>query len=55
MLHGGFHVTSSPEECIGERCELLHTVNLMDIDIDLGDVMPAADVISHLEGIGQDE
>jgi maleamate amidohydrolase len=43
-----------PEECVGERCELLHSVNLMDIDIDLGDVMPAADVIRHLEGIGQD-
>ena len=40
-----------PEECVGERCELLHSVNLMDIDIDLGDVMPAADVIDHLKEI----
>jgi len=39
-----------PQECIGERCELLHSVNLMDIDIDLGDVMPADEVIAHLSG-----
>lgn len=37
-----------PEEAVGERCEIMHEVNLLDIDIDLGDVMPAADVISHL-------
>ena len=37
-----------PEACVGERCELLHLVNLMDIDIDLGDVMPDDDVIAHL-------
>lgn len=40
-----------PEEAVGERCELFHAVNLLDIDIDLGDVMPAADVISHLRGL----
>ena len=37
-----------PEECVGERCELLHLVNLLDIDIDLGDVMPLDQVIDHL-------
>lgn len=37
-----------PEEAVGERCELFHAVNLLDIDIDLGDVMPLADVIGHL-------
>ena len=30
-----------PREAVGERCELMHEVNLLDIDIDLGDVMPA--------------
>ena len=37
-----------PNEAVGERCELLHEVNLLDIDLDLGDVMPAAEVIGHL-------
>ena len=37
-----------PQEAVGERCELMHEVNLLDIDIDLGDVMPVDDVISHL-------
>lgn len=37
-----------PEEAVGERCELFHAVNLLDIDIDLGDVMPTADVVAHL-------
>jgi maleamate amidohydrolase len=37
-----------PKEAVGERCELLHEVNLLDIDLDLGDVMPAAEVIGHL-------
>mgnify|MGYP003306637824 CR=1 FL=1 len=40
-----------PEEAVGERCELLHTVNLLDIDIDLGDVMPADDVIAQLASL----
>ena len=38
-----------PREAVGERCEIMHEVNLLDIDIDLGDVMPAADVINHLQ------
>ena len=41
-----------PEEAVGERCELLHTVNLFDIDVDLGDVMPADEVIAYLNGVG---
>ena len=40
-----------PRECIGERCEIMHEVNLLDIDIDLGDVMPLEDVVNHLKGI----
>ena len=42
-----------PAEAVGERCEIMHAVNLLDIDIDLGDVMPADDVIKHLQGIGK--
>ena len=38
-----------PKEAVGERCEIMHEVNLLDIDIDLGDVMPIHDVIAHLD------
>jgi nicotinamidase-related amidase len=37
-----------PKEAVGERCELFHEVNLLDIDIDLGDVVPAAEVDTYL-------
>lgn len=40
-----FHVIV-PREAVGERCEIMHEVNLLDIDIDLGDVMPLTDVIA---------
>jgi nicotinamidase-related amidase len=40
-----------PREAVGERCELLHEVNLLDIDIDLGDVLPVAEVVAHLSGV----
>ena len=26
-----------PREAVGERCQIMHMVNLLDIDIDLGD------------------
>jgi nicotinamidase-related amidase len=35
-----------PRECVGERCELFHHVSLLDIDIDLADVMPLAEVLA---------
>jgi nicotinamidase-related amidase len=35
-------------EAVGERCELMHHVFLLDIDIDLGDVEPADDVVRYL-------
>lgn len=38
-----------PREAVGERCQIMHMVNLLDIDIDLGDVMPMQEVIDHLE------
>ena len=37
-----------PREAVGERCEIMHEVNLLDIDIDLGDVMPVEEVIAKL-------
>ncbi|MDP6443059.1 MAG: isochorismatase family protein [Pirellulaceae bacterium] len=39
-----------PREAVGERCELMHLVNLLDIDIDLGDVMPVAAVAGAIRG-----
>jgi len=40
-----------PQEAVGERCEIMHEVNLLDIDIDLADVTPVAEVVQHLESI----
>jgi nicotinamidase-related amidase len=37
-----------PREAVGERCELIHEVNLLDIELDLGDVVPVDDVIKYL-------
>jgi nicotinamidase-related amidase len=37
-----------PREAVGERCELFHEVNLLDIDIDLGDVTPVDEVTAAL-------
>ena len=41
-----------PREAVGERCELLHEVNLLDIDVDLGDVTPVDDVLAALAALG---
>jgi nicotinamidase-related amidase len=41
-----------PREAVGERCELFHEVSLLDIDIDLGDVMPVDEVVARLRGAG---
>ena len=38
-----------PREAVGERCELMHEVNLLDIDIDLGDVMPVCEVVQQIQ------
>lgn len=40
-----------PERSVGERCEIMHLVNLLDIDIDLGDVVPDEEVIAYLEAL----
>ena len=41
-----------PREAVGERCELMHEVFLLDIAIDLGDVLPTDHVVSYLHQIG---
>lgn len=42
-----------PREAVGERCEVMHLVNLLDIDIDLGDVEPIDDVIAQIARRGR--
>jgi nicotinamidase-related amidase len=37
-----------PREAVGERCEIMHEVNLLDIELDLGDVLPADEVVNYL-------
>ncbi len=37
-----------PREAVGERCELMHEVFLLDIDIDLADVTDVDDVVLQL-------
>jgi len=37
-----------PREAVGERCELMHEVNLLDIELDLGDVLPVGEVLDYL-------
>jgi len=44
----GYHVTIS-EECVFDRSELSHKVNLFDMHHKYADVMVLADIISHLE------
>ena len=38
-----------PRQAVGERCELFHEVNLLDIDMELGDVMPTDEVVDYLQ------
>ncbi len=37
-----------PVECVADRSETSHQVNLFDIDMKYGDVLPLADVLAHL-------
>jgi nicotinamidase-related amidase len=43
-----------PREAVGERCELFHEASLLDIDLDLGDVMPVDEVVGCLGRIERD-
>ena len=40
-----------PREAVGERCELMHEVFLLDIDIDLADVLPVSEVVGRLQAV----
>lgn len=45
-----FHVIV-PREAVGDRCEIMHEVNLLDIEIDVGDVVPVDEVIDYLRSV----
>ena len=47
-LQHGYRVVV-PREAVGDRNLAAHEANLYDIDAKYGDVLPLADVISHLE------
>ena len=38
-----------PREAVGERCQVMHWVNLLDLDIDVGDVLPVDEVLAYLK------
>ena len=40
-----------PREAVGERCEIMHEVNLLDIELDLADVVPLESVVAYIEGL----
>lgn len=44
----GYHVTVA-EECVFDRAELTHKINLFDMHHKYGDVMFVDDIVSHLE------
>lgn len=40
-----------PQDAVGDRCELMHEVNLLDIELELADVLPRSQVIEYLEEV----
>ena len=40
-----------PREAVGDRCELMHEVNLLDIELELADVLPRSQVIEYLKAL----
>ncbi len=40
-----------PAEAVGERCEIMHEVNLLDIDISMGDVLSVNEVVAYLSSL----
>lgn len=41
-----------PEGAVGDRCELIHLVEMLDIDMVLGDVVPLEEVTAYLRRVG---
>ena len=43
-----------PEECVADRAEVPHKVNLFDMDMKYADVIPTREVIEYFETLGSD-
>ena len=41
-------------QAVGDRCELFHEVNLMDIDLELGDVLSVDEVLDGLRAVTEE-
>lgn len=48
----GFHVTVV-EECVFDRSRISHAVSLFDLHHKYADVMPATEVLTHLDGLAR--
>lgn len=46
----GFRVVV-PEECVGDRADLVHKANLFDMDAKLADVVPLSEVLKYVKGL----
>jgi nicotinamidase-related amidase len=44
-----------PREAVGERCEVMHEVNLLDIELDLGDVRSVDEVLAYLRELPKEQ
>ena len=49
--YGHFRVIV-PREAVGERCQIMHMAFLLDIDLNIGDVMPTEAVTEAMGGTG---
>ncbi len=49
-VSGGFR-TVVPEDCVADRAQLSHTVNLFDMDAKYADVVSSEAVVSYLNGL----
>ena len=52
-LSRGFR-TIVPEECVADKHEIPHFANLCDMLLKYADVVPVAEVLTHLEDAGSD-
>jgi hypothetical protein len=40
-----------PEEAVGDRCELMHLAELMDLDMFCADVVTTDETVEYLQGL----
>ena len=40
-----------PFEAVGDRCQIMHWVNLLDMEIDVGDVVSTSNVIEYINQV----